>query len=73
MVIKQNTSKLREDFIPLFFYTWNKGGVRMTRMGYIFLILIGLVGGIYAYFRIKYRQKKPKDLFNRAKKDFKKK
>lgn len=45
----------------------------MTRMGYIFLILIGLVGGIYAYFRINYRQKKPKDLFIQAKKDFKKK
>ncbi|CAL7891713.1 hypothetical protein [Fusobacterium necrophorum] len=45
----------------------------MTRMGYIFFILIVLVGGIYTYFRIKYRQKKPKDLFNRAKKDFKKK
>ncbi|EIJ69907.1 hypothetical protein HMPREF1049_1824 [Fusobacterium necrophorum subsp. funduliforme ATCC 51357] len=45
----------------------------MTVAGYCFLAAICLVGGFYAYFRIKYRQKKPKDLFNRAKKDFKKK
>lgn len=54
-------------------FIYSKGGDDMTRMGYIFLILIGLVGGMYTYFRMKYRQKKPKDLYHQAKKDFKKK
>lgn len=45
----------------------------MTVAGYCFLGVGVIVLCVYVYGRVKYRLTKPKDLFNRAKKDFKKK
>jgi hypothetical protein len=54
-------------------FIYSKGGDDMTRAGYLFIAAIGIAGAVYTYFRMKYRQKKPKDLYHQAKKDFKKK